>query len=282
MHMSFKLNTKLKNSRITDSKEKKVKRKSIQTKLQLKRKDEDYETSCVDKILSNILKIFNEEKNDGSNYILGIDEAGRGPVIGPMIYAGLLLKKEDVTNYKDSKMLSKKQREDFYEKIKNENIFFVFEISPSLISECMLSEMNKGGMLDTLSRHAIIQIIQNSCKKFNVEKIFIDKISKKGFDNFLSKMVNKTVIIEEKADSKYQCVSGASIVAKVMRDECINSSIMGSGYPSDFNTKKYLKSTFKPIFGWNEEIRYSWGTVLDFFDKYEGKNNLHKYKTIFL
>lgn len=226
----------------------------------------------------NSLEIYNEELNDKTEYILGIDEAGRGPILGYMVYAGLLLKQTDKTYYKDSKKLSETQRNEMFKEIKENKIYFIFKISAKIISETMLSNNNEN--LDDLARFAIINIIKRA-SKFKLKYIYIDKIGRDGFDKYLLKKFRIPLSIEPKADDKYQCVSGASIVAKVTRDSYLSKE-MGSGYPSDPITKKYLRDTFCNIMGWDDNIRYSWATAKRFFINKTNKIKLYSFDTIFL
>ncbi|KAF7700570.1 Ribonuclease H2 subunit A [Cucumispora dikerogammari] len=224
---------------------------------------------------------FNDHLNDSKEYVLGIDEAGRGPILGYMVYAGLLLKETDRTAYKDSKQLSETQRENIYKTIQKDKIHFVFKISATVISETMLSSKNED--LDDLARFAIMEIVKYATTNFRIKHIYIDKIGKRGFDKYLFNRFSVPITLEPKADAKYQCVSGASIVAKVTRDSFL-SKCMGSGYPSDPNTKKYLVKTFDPIYGWGDNVRYSWSTAERFFEKKNKKvlNKLYSFNTVFL
>ena len=98
--------------------------------------------------------------------------------------------------------------------------------------------------------------------------------------------------MEPKADAKYECVSAASIVAKVTRDKHIEiiekeDKDCGSGYPSDPKTREWLKDNYDNIFGFGREVRFSWKTVETMFkennnkcewEDYDSEEENEKYK----
>ena len=113
----------------------------------------------------------------------------------------------------------------------------------------------------------------------NIRKIFVDTVGPPNtYTHFLKQSLeDKTieVTVEAKADAKFECVSAASIVAKVTRDSKINSLELddkdcGSGYPSDPKTKEWLKNNYDNVFGFGREVRFSWKTVDNLFK--EGNN----------
>jgi len=182
----------------------------------------------------------------------GVEEAGRGPVIGPLVVCGVLIDDKDEgrlkrIGVKDSKLLSAKKREELFPKIlkiaKNYKILITptQQIDAALVSE----EMN----LNKLEAQKMGEAI-NSLKP---EKIIVDCPSNNipQFVTYLmthlkEKDVSK-IIAEHKADVKYIIVAAASILAKVTRDreiEKIKEKIgidFGSGYPADPKTVKFLK-----------------------------------------
>ena len=214
--------------------------------------------------------------------ILGIDEAGRGPVLGPMVYAcaywsiSLDDKIKNYFHFDDSKKLTPQKRENLYEKINQYSNIIQYEkkiISPEEISYKMLKR--KKISLNTISHEAALELIINSKKKgANIKKIRIDTVGNPiDYKNYLSNILNDENIeirVESKADANYPCVSAASIIAKVTRDKFIEQwnfydKNTGSGYPSDIYTVNWLKRNFNEIFGYPNFIRFSWKTVSNIF-----------------
>ncbi len=198
--------------------------------------------------------------------VLGIDEAGRGPVIGPMVLAGVLMREEEEAiakelNIRDSKLISPKRREFLFDKVKE----FAVETHYVKISASEIDRQRKKMSLNELEALKIAELI----KKFKTEPdlILIDLPDPTGygFIRRISKYVDikAEVRAEHKADAKYPAVSSASIIAKVIRDREIEKlkqtyGDLGSGYPADPKTKKFM------IENVNKElpfIRYSWETA---------------------
>ena len=197
------------------------------------------------------------------DFICGIDEAGRGPVIGPMVIAGVKINKSKENELKelgikDSKKIQPKKREELYEKIISiVDDYSIIKLSPSQIDENLsLPDMN----LNWLEAVTTIKILE----KLNAKIAYIDcptSNASKYYD-YLTSRLKKDIelVVEHKADEKYIASSAASILAKVERDKEINKlkekyGDIGSGYPSDEKTKIFLsKNTELPIF------RKSWST----------------------
>ena len=195
--------------------------------------------------------------------VLGIDEAGRGPVIGPMVVAGVLVKegKEQALGaVKDSKLVSQKNRIILNRNIKNSFKHKILIVEPEVIDAAIFSgELN----LNWLEAHKQAEII-NAVKP---DKAIIDcpSVNCKAFEAYLRKLIknNKiTLIVEHKADEKYPVCSAASILAKVEREKQLGDikrkyGDTGSGYPADPKTKEFVKKN------WNkfpEIFRKSWST----------------------
>lgn len=193
--------------------------------------------------------------------VVGIDEAGRGPAVGPMVYAAYAIPIGTKTSYKDSKLLSKPARELFFKNMAN---YTAIEIDPVYIT----SHMEAGTKtLNDIAREAVIILlneISSKCK--NIETIYVDALGDcEKYRKFLNSKFNYKFIVECKADSKYQVVSGASIVAKVIRDRVVDGYDCGSGYPSDPKTVEWLRRSPKGIVGMGRRVRHSWKTVKRMF-----------------
>lgn len=132
-----------------------------------------------------------------SNNLCGIDEAGRGPLAGPLVVAGVILK-DDIVGLNDSKKLSQKKREELFPKIIQNSFYHIVFKSASQIDE-------KG--LTLCLKESILEIIQNL--KPHTNNFLVDGNSSFGIQNLQK---------EIKADALYPQVSAASILAKVSRD----------------------------------------------------------------
>jgi len=195
--------------------------------------------------------------------ILGIDEAGRGPVIGPMIMAGVMLNEKDlhfVKEAKDSKLLNHKQRIDLDKKIKENAKYKILIISPKIIDSAILSkELN----LNWLEAHKQAEII-NYLKpdKAIIDCPSVNIISYKNYLQALIKNKNIKLIVEHKADFNYPICSAASILAKVERENQMDKikqkyGNCGPGYPSNKTTQEFIKKNWDE---YPEIFRKTWST----------------------
>ena len=187
--------------------------------------------------------------------ICGIDEAGRGPVIGPLVMCGLLIKEENEQELvrlgvKDSKLLTKNQREFLFGKIKNvSQKYKLIIIDTDEIDKAVNNHNNLN--LNKLEARKSAEILN----ELNPDKAIIDAPSNniKSYQKYLMKFVenkNIEIVLEHKADVNYPVVSAASILAKVTRDdeiETLKKRIgidFGSGYLTDPKTIEFLKNNF--------------------------------------
>ncbi len=208
--------------------------------------------------------------------ILGIDDAGRGPVIGPMVLAGCLIDEETEKKFKkmgvkDSKKLTPKRREDFAEKIKE--AAETFEIVLAYPEE--IDGKNHSGVnLNVLEAVKMAEIINKVNKGFDKIKVIIDcpSVNIGKWKDFLKTKIdnlsNLEIICEHKADQNHVSVSAASILAKHIREkemqklkEKFGDSI-GSGYCSDPKTYKFLETHIKDHAD-KGIFRKTWGTWKD-------------------
>lgn len=198
--------------------------------------------------------------------ILGIDEAGRGSVLGPMVIAGVIVPEKmdkvlERMGVKDSKRLTANRRTILSRKLKK-----MFEYEIVVITAREIDEMRASGInLNEIEKNAMESIIL----KLKPEKAIVDAVDVKA-ERFQENLRNDTgadVIAEHKADDKYIEVSAASIIAKAERDaqiaeinkEFIKTGGIGSGYPSDPTTKKFLTNyTYDEM---PDFVRMSWATV---------------------
>jgi len=201
--------------------------------------------------------------------ICGIDEAGRGPVLGPLVMCGILVKEEDEKGLvklkvKDSKLLTKRKRESLFDKIKDISYKYeIITISPDEIDNAVNN--HDGLNLNKLEARKSAEII-NLLKP---DKAIIDAPSNniksyKSYKQYLYELINNKnikLILEHKADLNYPIVSAASILAKVTRDneiEKIKEKIkidFGSGYMTDSKTVDFLEKYYEK---YPDLFRKSW------------------------
>jgi ribonuclease HII len=198
-------------------------------------------------------------------FILGIDEAGRGAVIGHLVIAGLLIKdskekKLKEIGVKDSKKILPEKREEILRKIKKiADDYIILKISSKQLNK----EMEKKN-LNEIEITRIAQIINSFWMR--KPKVFVDAVEaniEKFKEKILVKLKNKDIklVAENKADDKFIVVGGASILAKVYRDKEIKKlnekyGFFGSGYPSDERTIEFLKKLNRNKY--DEIVRLKW------------------------
>ncbi len=200
--------------------------------------------------------------------ICGIDEAGRGAVIGPLVVAGLAIREGESQalesmGVKDSKKLSKRRREEIYQGLLSNRIPHAVElISPSTVDR--YTRRRKGPGLNSLELESVLKI----AKKLSPDKIILDSPTRDtaGLQKILrEKLDGVDVLCQCHADEEFTVVAAASIIAKVTRDRALlelaqSLGDVGSGYPSDPKTIEYLRKVIKSgkLHG---EIRTAWRTI---------------------
>ncbi|GIY42827.1 ribonuclease H2 subunit A [Caerostris darwini] len=213
--------------------------------------------------------------------MLGIDEAGRGPVLGPMVYGAAycpisqldLLKAKGVA---DSKTLTEEKRENLFSLIDeaSDMMGWILDIlSPNFISNSMLKRSKYN--LNALSHDSAIGLIKKALELgVNIAEVYVDTVGppEKYQAKLAALFPEIKITVAKKADSVYPIVSAASICAKVARDNAIKGWKFsegekfqdieyGSGYPNDPLTKKFLANNIDPVFGFPQFVRFSWSTA---------------------
>jgi len=199
------------------------------------------------------------------SYIAGIDEAGRGPVIGPLVVCCAFCKREDEKLLKkaaprDSKKLTPKKREELYKTLKKFCTFRWVEVSAADLNKLM-GEMS----LNDIEAKVMAGLI----KDLGEGDVMIDMPDRYSW-TFRARMEKYGVTkfeAEHKADERFPIVSAASICAKLVRDSKIEeikktTCDFGSGYPSDTKTlealrNKEMRKLLAPY------IRTRWKTIQD-------------------
>ena len=190
-------------------------------------------------------------KNEGIEFIAGVDEVGRGPLVGPVVAACVVLPEEfNLDGLTDSKKLSEKKRDYFFEEIKKQALGYGIGI----IDEKKIDEVN----IYEATKLAMKEAIKECQKMCKIEHILIDAMP-------LQVDIPTTSII--KGDLKSITISAASVIAKVTRDRMLYE--LDQKYPMyDFKhnkgypTKKHLEAISK--FGILNEHRRSYGPVADY------------------
>jgi len=201
--------------------------------------------------------------------VCGIDEAGRGALIGPMVIAGVTIDKKDekklkAIGVKDSKELSPKRREELAKAIDQtaKNIV-VIRIQPCKID----SYRQKGINLDKIEAMNIARIIDMSEGKVYVDSL--EQNSKKFKDLIVSFLQNKKrdLVVENYLDESVPVVSAASIIAKVERDKAIEeikrkvNYDFGVGYSHDPRTIAFLEKLISESKELPPYVRKTWVTT---------------------
>jgi len=223
-------------------------------------------------------------------FYLGVDDAGRGPLVGPMLMAGVLVdgdkqKQLKRIGCKDSKQLTAKERENLFEKIKEIYLgYHVVATSPTEID----NRTNVGLNLNRIEAIKTAEIINEILKTIKTPEdgeieIIVDCPSPNTVEwrNYLLRYIEDNgkkvnVKCEHKADVNHVECSAASILAKVTRDgeiEKIKREIgidFGSGYPSDPVTMEFLEKHSKE-FKNHGIFRKTWGTWQEHIVKKEQK-----------
>lgn len=189
--------------------------------------------------------------------ILGIDDAGRGPLIGPMILAGVLVEKKNEEYLKkhgvtDSKKVLHPKRIELSKIIKEvAESFHVVKAYPELIDDAIHKGINLN-TLEAMKTAEIINEINNSRRHKDKIKVIVDcpSVNINAWTGTLLSYIdykdNLNVVCEHKADFNHTSVAAASIIAKVTREEEVEKiknkyGDTGSGYPSDPVTKEFLQ-----------------------------------------
>ena len=197
--------------------------------------------------------------------ICGVDDAGRGSMIGPLVIAGISINKKNIKKLqklgvRDSKKLSPKKRESLYKEIlKIVDDYHVIRIPPRTIDKYVFQHN-----LNHLEARKMAQTISH----LNPDLSYVDScdVNAIRFGREISDLSNKSKVKSyHYADSRFVVVSAASIIAKVSRDRSISrlnkETNFGSGYPSDKKSVNFIKklvSSKKPL---PLSIRKSWKPV---------------------
>ena len=201
-------------------------------------------------------KYEKELRDKGIKFIAGVDEVGRGPLVGPVVAACVVLPEEfNLDGLTDSKKLSEKKRDFYFEEVKRQALGYGIGI----IDEKKIDEVN----IYEATKLAMKEAIEDCKKMCKIEHVLIDAMP-------LELDVDTTSII--KGDLKSITISAASVIAKVTRDRMLDE--LHEKYPMyDFKknkgypTKKHLEAIEE--YGIIDEHRRSYGPVKNYLEKSE-------------
>ncbi len=204
-------------------------------------------------------------------YIAGIDEAGRGPVIGPMIMtiAAIDEKKDSwlrEAGVDDSKALTPGQRENLAELIKKNCEVISIMLTNKDIDEALNHPTRNLNILEAETTGKLIDALAKKLGAENIKHVILDSPEKntKKYVLLVQKYLQSKIkiIAENKADALYPTVSAASIIAKTSRDAEIekikkkHKIQFGSGYPGDALTAKFVQEHYADY----DFFRTTWAT----------------------
>ena len=209
--------------------------------------------------------------------VAGVDEAGRGPVLGPLVLCAFAVAESEQQHLKkmgvrDSKMLSEVQREKLREKLEGVGEFVVKKISAEELTQLMRKKIS----LNEIEARSISEMLRELGGKKTLERVYVDspdpvaskfeKRIRKYFDHEFQ------IVCEHKADVRYPVVGAASIIAKTerdaeieeiknfLRDRGVEDCDFGSGYSHDKRTIGFLKKYHSlPLL--QPFIRHQWDTA---------------------
>jgi ribonuclease HII len=197
--------------------------------------------------------------------VCGVDEAGRGSMIGPLVVAGISVKQSKLKTLsnlgvRDSKKLTPQARENLYKKITDlADDYAVSKISPKQVDSYVAKHQ-----LNHLEASNMAKVI----KKMKPSISYVDAcdINAARFGDKIASLANTGKIKSyHHADSTFVIVSAASIIAKVTRDRAIarlnREYDLGSGYPSDPKTVEFVRDWFSRHGQVPDFVRKSWSPV---------------------
>lgn len=197
--------------------------------------------------------------------ICGVDEAGRGPVMGPMVVAGVTLDDEDQLvdmGVRDSKQLTPARREELAVQIRSiayvESVLVPAEEIDNLREEMTMNELE-------------VYLFTSVVDKLRPSVAYVDAadVDAGRFGNDIKRGLgfDIEIISKHKADDLYPIVGAASIIAKTIRDDEIKKigaeigQEIGSGYPSDPITVEFLQKWIREKHDSPPHTRRSWETI---------------------
>jgi ribonuclease HII len=217
--------------------------------------------------------------------VCGIDEAGRGPVLGPLVLCGVCFAKSNLDflseiGVKDSKKLAPKRRKELAKLIKeNCHSYHVLVVSAQEIDQREERRIS----MNRLEELKMAEI----ANKLKPDLLYLDAadVNEERFGVSIRKMLNYDIIeivSKHRADDLFPIVSAASIIAKDKRDAIIEDlsqkyGNIGSGYPSDERTTSFLRNWIKKNKKAPPFCRKSWETTKKILEQEVGNKKITDY-----
>jgi ribonuclease HII len=203
----------------------------------------------------------------------GADEAGRGPVLGPMVICAACFNEGDIPGLQeqgvtDSKQLTPKRREELFDVItRAARGFELVVLSPAEINESMVGGTNLNEIEVIAFARAINAVIQRGVVPGTMWVDAAD-VKPERFGERIRSMLTAGIVVDarHKADATFTAVGAASILAKTTRDRLVcelakQYGDIGSGYPSDPKTRAFLKGYYQTHGGFPPIVRTEWETL---------------------
>jgi len=202
--------------------------------------------------------------------VAGVDDAGRGPVIGPLAVAGVAVDRNVLPSLsdlgvKDSKKLSPGIREALYPKIVElAEAVEVVLVPPAEIDRVIGgSKYHRLNYLEAVKAASVLEALRPDVAYVDASDVKPERFAQQIREKLSFPL---KLVCEHKADARYPVVSAASIVAKVSRDRAVarlrrKYGDFGSGYPSDPRTGMFLRNWMKRRGSLPPIVRKKWKTV---------------------
>jgi ribonuclease HII len=200
--------------------------------------------------------------------VAGVDDAGRGSVIGSLVIAGVMMKDEDLPKLielgvKDSKLLSPHRREILAAEIKQiAQKYSMIKLAPKEIDDVVQTgrKLHRLNRLEAQAMAKVIEMLKPEIAYVDASDVLEERFKRHILECLPFKV---EIVSEHKADRNYPIVSAASIIAKVERDKEIAELTnkygdLGCGYPADPKTISFLQQCLEKLGEYPDFVRKSW------------------------
>ena len=238
-------------------------------------------------VMEDVRKAMNWADDD---WIMGVDEAGRGPVVGDMVYGSMGCRIGDHTKlveygFMDSKVLAPEKREHMFDNIVKEDSTgesIIYEVRNITANEISNQQLARSAIsLNKISHNAGMELISRIKKRVEekgkkLRAAFIDVVGpqdshQRKFQAFFPDVL---IVVRKKADATFPVTSGASICAKQTRENGVavitkqKTGPCGCGYPGDSETKKWLRRNSHQVFVLPQTARFDWQPAKEIASSY--------------
>ncbi|HUK49901.1 MAG TPA: ribonuclease HII [Terriglobales bacterium] len=213
--------------------------------------------------------------------IAGVDDAGRGPIIGPLVIAGILIpedKQEELRRMgvRDSKLLTPGQRARLEPRIRSSSLkVSLVEAQPAEIDEVVLhaQKLRKLNFLEARMMAHVLSELSPDAAYVDASDVNEARYAEDIREHLPTVLKGVKIFSEHHADRTYPVVSAASIIAKVRRDTIVDGlrqqyGDFGSGYMTDPKTMTFLRSWRRSHPAYPPIVRKSWKTIQELENEY--------------